>query len=174
MNMKIISCSLEYASQILDIFNDAILNSTALYDYKPWTMETMKVWFATKEQHNFPVVGIVDNENRLLGFASYGQFRLRPAYKYTIENSVYVHRDHRGKGLGKILLQEIISHAIAQEYHVIVGVIDATNEVSIALHRQLGFEDVGTFKQVGFKFDKWLDARFMQLILPTPQQPIGE
>ena len=106
--MKITACSSEYASQILDIFNDAILNTTALYDYKPWTMETMKVWFATKEQHNFPVIGIVDDENRLLGFGSYGQFRLRPAYKYTIENSVYVHRDHRGKGLGKLLLQEII------------------------------------------------------------------
>ena len=172
--MKIIACSSEYASQILDIFNDAILNTTALYDYKPWTMETMKVWFATKEQHNFPVIGIVNDENRLMGFGSYGQFRLRPAYKYTVENSVYVHPDHRGKGLGKLLLQEIIKHAIAQDYHAIIGVIDATNKVSIGLHRQLGFEEVGTFKQVGFKFDQWLDAVFMQLILPTPQHPVGE
>jgi len=170
--MKIISCTPEYAPQILDIFNDAILNTTALYDYKPWTLDTMKAWFETKTQYNFPVIGIVDDENRLMGFGSYGTFRVRPAYKYTIENSLYVHKDHRGKGLGKILLQEIIRHATAQNYHCIIGVIDAANEVSINLHKKSGFEEVGTFKQVGFKFGKWLDAVFLQLILPTPENPL--
>lgn len=169
--MKIISCTPEYAPQILDIFNDAILNTTALYDYKPWTLETMKTWFETKAQHNFPVIGIVDDENRLMGFGSYGTFRVRPAYKYTIENSLYVDKDHRGKGLGKMLLQEIIRHATAQNYHCIIGVIDAANEVSIELHKKFGFEEVGTFKQVGFKFGKWLDAVFMQFMLPTPEKP---
>ena len=169
--MKIIKCTPEYASQILDIFNDAILNSTALYDYKPWTMDTMKVWFETKAQHNFPVIGIVDDEGVLMGFGSYGQFRMRPAYKYTIENSLYVHRDHRGKGLGKILLNEIISHATSQNFHSIIAVIDASNEISLDLHRKAGFTQVGVFREVGYKFGRWLDAAFLQLNLDTPAMP---
>lgn len=169
--MKIIKCTPEYASQILDIFNDAILNSTALYDYKPWTMDTMKVWFETKAQHNFPVIGIVDDEGVLMGFGSYGQFRMRPAYKYTIENSLYVHRDHRGKGLGKILLNEIISHATSQNFHSIIAVIDASNEISLDLHRKAGFTQVGVFREVGYKFGRWLDAAFLQLNLETPEMP---
>lgn len=169
--MKIIKCTPEYASQILDIFNDAILNSTALYDYKPWTMDTMKVWFETKAQHNFPVIGIVDDEGVLMGFGSYGQFRMRPAYKYTIENSLYVHRDHRGEGLGKILLNEIISHATSQNFHSIIAVIDASNEISLDLHRKAGFTQVGVFREVGYKFGRWLDAAFLQLNLETPEMP---
>lgn len=169
--MKIIKCTPEYASQILDIFNDAILNSTALYDYKPWTMDTMKVWFETKAQHNFPVIGIVDDEGVLMGFGSYGQFRMRPAYKYTIENSLYVHRDHRGKGLGKILLNEIISHATSQNFHSVIAVIDASNEISLDLHRKAGFTQVGVFREVGYKFGRWLDAAFLQLNLDTPATP---
>ncbi len=169
--MTIIDCNEEYASQILDIFNDAILNTTALYDYTPWTMETMRVWFETKRKHNFPVIGVIDEAGCLMGFGSYGQFRMRPAYKYTIENSVYVHRDFRGRGLGKILLQEIIKNAKTQNYHCIIGVIDASNEISIGLHQSYGFENVGTFKEVGYKFGKWLDAAFLQLTLETPEQP---
>lgn len=172
--MKVILCNRSYANQILAIFNEAILNSTALYDYKPWTMETMEVWFRTKEEHDFPIIGIIADNNQLMGFGSYGSFRIRPAYKYSIENSLYVHKDFRGRGLGKLLLQEIIKNATAQNYHCIVGVIDAANETSIALHRKFGFESVGTFKQVGFKFDKWLDATFMQLTLPTPANPTSD
>ncbi len=170
--MHLINCSEEYASQILEIFNDAILNSTALYDYKPWTMNTMRLWFETKRQHNFPVIGLLNDSGTLMGFASYGQFRIRPAYKYTIENSLYVHRNFRGQGLGKILLTQLIENAKAQQYHCIVGVIDAENAVSIGLHEKFGFKNVGTFKEVGYKFGKWLDATFMQLNLPTPENPI--
>lgn len=170
--MQLINCTEAHATEILDIFNDAILNTTALYDYKPWTMDTMRVWFDTKRQHNFPVIGIINDEGRLMGFGSYGQFRIRPAYKYTIENSLYVHRDFRGQGLGKILLSEIIKHAINQQFHCIVGVIDAANDISIHLHESFGFEQIGTFKEVGFKFGKWLNAAFLQLTLSTPEEPI--
>ncbi len=170
--MKIIQCTPVFSSQILEIFNDAILNTTALYDYKPWTMETMKVWFETKAQNDFPVIGILDEDNRLMGFGSYGTFRIRPAYKYTIENSLYVHKDFRGKGLGKILLGEIIKNATQQNFHCIVGVIDASNEISIQLHKSFGFELSGRIKQVGYKFGRWLDADFYQLILPVPEYPV--
>jgi len=169
--MKIITLTREYANEVLDIFNDAILNSTALYDYKVWTEDIIESWFETKKQNNFPIIGLVDDDNNLLGFGSYGTFRIRPAYKYTIENSLYVHKDHRGKGYGKILLNEIIKNATSQNYHCIIGVIDSANKVSVELHKSFGFELSGTFKQVGYKFGKWLDADFYQLILPTPLEP---
>ena len=171
-NLKIVFLTQEYATQILEIFNDAILNSAALYDYNPWTPDTMKSWFELKKEHNFPVIGIVDNKKRLLGFGTYGVFRIRPAYKYTIENSLYVHKDFRGKGLGKILLDEIIKNAILQNYHCIVGVIDSSNITSISLHKSFGFRFSGRIEQVGYKFNRWLDADFYQLILKTPELPV--
>jgi len=171
-NFNTITLNQEYAPQILEIFNDAILNSAALYDYNPWTLDTMKSWFEMKTEHNFPVIGIVDQEKRLLGFGTYGVFRIRPAYKYTVENSLYVHKDFRGKGLGKILLDEIIKNAISQNYHCIVGVIDSSNTTSISLHKSFGFRFSGRIEQVGYKFNRWLDADFYQLILKTPENPI--
>jgi len=89
-----------HAPAILAIFNEAIVNSTALYDYQPRPLESMKTWFDTKQQGNFPVIGLEDSQGQLLAFGSYGTFRAWPAYKYTAEHSVYVHRDHRGRGLG--------------------------------------------------------------------------
>jgi phosphinothricin acetyltransferase len=82
-----------------------------------------------------------------------------------------VHKDHRGKGYGKFLLSEIIKNATTQNYHCVIGVIDSANKVSVELHKSFGFEWSGTIKQVGFKFGKWLDADFYQLILPTPVEP---
>lgn len=170
--MNIIHLTQEYSIQILEIFNDAILNTTSLYDYNPWTMDTMKSWFEMKKEHNFPVIGIVDKKNRLLGFGTYSAFRIRPAYKYTVENSLYVHKEFRGKGLGKILLDEIIKNAVSQNYHCIVGVIDSSNTTSISLHKSFGFNFSGRIEQVGYKFNCWLDVDFYQLILKTPEHPI--
>jgi L-amino acid N-acyltransferase len=157
--------------EILDIFNDAILNSTALYDYKTRSMDTMQVWYNDKIVHNCPMVGAFDDAGALLGFATYGLFRVRPAYKYTVEHSVYVRADKRGLGLGKALLREIIGKAVKQDFHVMVGVIDASNDVSIHLHEKEGFVLTGVMKEVGYKFEKWLDAAFYQLVLPTPKIP---
>jgi L-amino acid N-acyltransferase YncA len=166
-------CTYErHAAAILDILNDAILTSTALYDYRPRPIESMAAWFKTKEAGRFPVLGVEDEGAQLLGFATYGTFRAWPAYKYAVEHSVYVHRDHRGKGLGLLLMKRIIESAIDQQYHVMVAGIDVTNAASIALHEKLGFEHAGTIRQVGFKFGRWLDLAFYQLTLPTPSQPV--
>ena len=108
---------------------------------------------------------------RSVGVASYGSFRAWPAYKYSVEHSVYVHKDHRGKGIGIALMQRLIAAAIEQQYHVMVGGIDVSNAGSIALHEKLGFVHAGTIKQAGFKFGRWLDLAFYQLILPTPDVP---
>jgi L-amino acid N-acyltransferase len=171
--MKITKSNFETHGQaILDIFNEAILNSTALYEYKPRTLQTMEAWFASKAAGSFPVIAAIDDDGTFLGFASYGPFRAFPAFKYSMEHSVYVDASHRGRGVGKVLLQEIIRLAQQNQLHVLVGGIDAANEGSIALHKQLGFEHSGTIKQSGFKFGRWLDLAFYQLILPTPSEPI--
>lgn len=162
----------EHADAILAILNEAIVNSTALYDYVPRPPEAMKAWFATKRANGFPVVGAVNDSGTLIGFASYGTFRAFPAYKYTVEHSVYVHHEHRGQGLGKVLIGELIRRARAANLHALVGCIDAGNAGSIALHKSLGFAHAGTFPQVGFKFGRWLDAAFYQLLLDTPASPV--
>lgn len=171
--MKLIDCNFEqHAAAILDIFNDAIANSTALYEYKPRTMETMRTWFATKQANRFPVIGAVDESGALIGFASYGTFRAFPANKYTVEHSVYVQKDQRGKGVSVTLMKAIIERARAAELHTLIGGIDAANAVSIALHEKLGFTHAGTIKHAAFKFGRWLDLAFYQLILDTPSDPV--
>ena len=132
----------------------------------------MVSWFKAKGNGNFPVIGVESLEGQLLGFASYGTFRAWPAYKYSVEHSVYVHKDHRGKGIGRLLMKELIAAAQDQGYHVLIGGIEATNAGSIALHESLGFERVGRLPQVGFKFGRWLDLAFYQLLFDTPLQPV--
>ncbi|MBE9155985.1 N-acetyltransferase [Nodosilinea sp. LEGE 06152] len=171
--MRYIHCTYDmHAPAILNILNEAIVNSTALYDYQPRTLESMVSWFKTKDAGSYPVIGVHDDSNQLLGFASYGAFRSWPAYKYTIEHSVYIHKEHRGKGLGMALMQRLIEEARSQQYHVIVGGIDATNLASISLHEKLGFSHAGTIKHVGFKFNRWLDLAFYQLVIDTPAEPV--
>jgi L-amino acid N-acyltransferase len=170
--MNTIHCDESYSEQILAILNDAILNSTALYDYRPRPLDSMTAWFATKRNGSYPVIGAVSESGELLGFASYGVFRGWSAYKYSVEHSVYVATPHRGKGIGKQLLQRIIDEAGTQNYHVLVGGIDSQNAVSIALHQALGFQHAGTIRQVGFEFGRWLDLDLYQMILKTPLEPI--
>jgi L-amino acid N-acyltransferase YncA len=171
--MTLVSCTYDaHAAAILAIFNDAITNSTALYEYKPRTMETMKAWFATKEANRFPVIGAVDESGSLMGFASYGTFRAFPANKYTVEHSVYVEKSHRGKGVSVALLQAVIAKAREANLHTLIGGIDAANDVSIGLHKKMGFEHAGTIRHAAFKFGRWLDLAFYQLILDTPANPV--
>jgi phosphinothricin acetyltransferase len=171
--MKLIDCShAAHAAAILDIFNDAIVNSTALYDYRPRAPASMVGWFGAKEAGNFPVIGAIDDSGALWGFASYGTFRAWPAYKYTVEHSVYVQRDRRGRGVGRALLQALVDRATAQQLHVMVGGIDLGNAASIRLHEALGFTHAGTIRQAGFKFGRWLDLAFYQRLLDTPHAPV--
>lgn len=172
-HLSLVSCSYErHASAILEIFNDAILTSTALYDYEPRRPESMVGWFEAKRSGHFPVIGIENAEGRLLGFGSYGAFRAWPAYKYTVEHSLYIHKDHRGKGLGRTLLGALIAAAHDNGKHAMIGGIDAANIGSITLHQQFGFQHVGTLPEVGFKFGRWLDLAFYQLRLETPAEPV--
>jgi L-amino acid N-acyltransferase len=172
--MKVVACTRHHAPEILAIYNEAIANTTALWDYKPRTLAMMDAWFDAKERGDYPVIGVVDDSDAgaLMGFGTYGIFRERPAYKYSVEHSVYVAPPFRGRGVGRTLLREVIAAATAQDYHVLVGGIDAGNAVSITLHEKFGFTHAGTIKQAGFKFGRWLDLAFYQLILKTPAQPV--
>ena len=169
--MKIISCTKDHAQAILDILNEAIVNSTALYDYVPRGPETMNSWFDIKIKNNFPVIGLINEEGQLVAFGSYGTFRAWPAYKYSVEHSLYVHKDHRGKGYGKIILQQLIQDAKDKGYHNLIAGIDSENITSKKLHEASGFVFSGRIKHAGYKFSKWLDLDFYQLLLPTPAHP---
>ncbi|MBI4804853.1 MAG: N-acetyltransferase [Desulfovibrio sp.] len=160
-----------HADKVLEILNEAILNSTALYDYEPRPPQSMVGWFDAKRTGGFPVIGAEDESGALLGFASYGTFRAWPAYKYTVEHSVYVHQGHRGRGVGRALMLKLIQAARSSDVHAMIGGIDATNAGSIALHEKVGFRHAGTLPQVGFKFGRWLDLAFYQLLLDTPENP---
>lgn len=158
---------------MLEIYNDVIVNTTAVYDYKPHTLEMRRQWFRIKEAQGFPVFVATEN-GKVVGFSSIGPFRAWAAYKYSVENSVYVAAEQRGKGIGKMLIAPLIEAAKQLNMHTIIAGIDATNEASIILHRKLGFKEVAQFKEVGFKFGRWLDLTFMQLLLTTPEQPVEE
>ena len=172
MELRLIECDRTRGAEILAILNEAIANSTALYDYRPRTMAMMDAWFDGKTKGHYPVIGAVDESGRLLGFATYGMFRERPAYKYTVEHSVYVDRECRGHGIGRRLLAALIERAKLQEYHVLIGGIDADNAVSIELHKKFGFTFCGEIREAGFKFGRWLHLVFYQLILDTPARPV--
>ena len=165
--MNFIACTLaEHGDAILAIFNEAIATSTALYDYQPRTRDSMTAWFAAKAADNYPVIGAVDEDGTLQGFASYGPFRAFPAYKYTVEHSVYVRGDSRGTGTGKRLLKALIDRASFNGIHVMIAGIEAENAASIKLHEKLGFRVVGRFSEVGIKFGRWLDLTCMELKVP--------
>jgi len=170
--MDVIRCDRSLAGPMLAILNEVIVNSTAIYDYKPRTPDMMQAWWDAKEKGSYPVVGVVDDAGTLLGFATYGPFRNWPAYKYSVEHSIYVERSQRGKGLGRVLLGAIIEAAKEQQYHVMIGGIDSANAGSIALHEKFGFTKCAEIRQAGYKFGRWLDLVFYQLVLPTPGMPV--
>lgn len=156
--------------QLLEIYNDIILNTTAVYQYQVHTLEMRQEWFALKQQQGFPVF-VAEENGYVAGFSTIGTFRQWQAYKYSVENSVYVAADKRGKGIGRLLLQPLIDASIQMDMHTIIAGIDATNAASLYLHKKFGFEEAAHFKQVGYKFNRWLDLKFLQLILKTPLHP---
>ena len=149
---------------ILDIINYNILHSTALYDYNIRTYEQQKAILDDKLSKNFPVI-VAEADGQVVGFGMYSEFRFREAYKFTVEHSVYVANDYHGKGIGNLLLAELIALAKVQKLHTMIAVIDAENQGSVSFHEKFGFKTVGIIKESGYKFNRWLHSVFMQLIL---------
>ena len=149
---------------ILEIVNYNIMHTTAVYDYEPKTLNDIKHWFIEKQQAGWPVL-VAEEDGIFLGYATYGTFRVKAAYQYTVEHSVYVSPALTGKGIGKKLLCRLIELAKEQELHSMIGCIDADNKASILFHQRLGFTTAGVLKEVGYKFNRWLDLQFMELLL---------
>lgn len=150
--------------EVLDIYNDIILHTTAVYEYMPHTMEMRRQWYETKMRDHYPVF-VAEEDGVLAGFSSFGPFRAWAAYQYSVENSVYVAAERRGNGIGRMLVPPLIQAARERGMHVMIAGIDASNEASQRLHRSFGFKEVAHFEQVGHKFGRWLDLKFLQLIL---------
>ncbi|MFI0492111.1 GNAT family N-acetyltransferase [Flavobacterium sp.] len=164
MNIKIRAYKTEDTQAILDILNYNILHSTSLYDYDIRSYEQQKTILEDKLNKGFPVI-VAELNGEVAGFGMYSEFRLREAYKFTVEHSVYINKNFQGKGIGKLVLQELIHLARKQKIHTMIAVIDSENEKSVEFHEKFGFETIGIFKECGFKFDRWLNTVFMQLIL---------
>ena len=164
MNIRVRNARLDDLEAILEIVNYNILNTTSIYDYEPRTLDLQKTIFDDKNKDGFPLI-VAEINNEIAGFGTYGTFRFKEGYKFTVEHSVYVSVNHQGKGFGKLLLAELIELAKKQKRHTMIAVIDTENQSSVEFHKQFGFETVGVIKESAFKFDKWLDTVFMQLIL---------
>ena len=168
----VIECTAAHLPAIRAIYNDAIVNSTALYEYAPRSEETMREWLVVRQRDGIPVLGIEWEPGVLAGFATWGPFRPRAAYKYSVEHSVYVDERFRCQGIGRQLLEAIVATARRLDLHVMIAGIDASNVVSIALHSSLGFRCCGLVREAGFKFGRWLDLELWQLVLDTPAEPV--
>jgi L-amino acid N-acyltransferase len=149
---------------VLEIYNHVIATTTAVYSEELVTLENRVQWWQARIALHYPVlVGVEDDE--VLGFASFGDFRPWPCYSHTVEHSVHVRADARNRGIGTALVKALFPRATALGKHIMIGGIDAQNAASISLHRKLGFEPVGHLREVGRKFDRWLDLVFVQRAL---------
>jgi len=162
-NVAIRSAVLADCAVISDIYNHYVLNDTCTYQEVPDLIEDRAKWFRHHgPQH--PVI-VAEAGGRVVGWASLSPYHPRTAYRFTVENSIYLHPDWRRRGIGRLLLQELIDSAKALGYRAIIAVISSEQTGSITIHENFGFVEVGRFKKIGFKFSKWLDVVYLQLDL---------
>jgi phosphinothricin acetyltransferase len=165
------TATLDDCVAISAIFNDALLNTTSVYAYEPETVADRQRWLAEKQNAGFPVL-VDERDDQVVGFATFGPFRLRPAYRYTAEHSLYVDVAWRNQGIGEGLLLAIIDEAKRYGIKTLVGGIDSANTDSRRFHTKHGFVYQGTIPQAGYKFGRWLDLCFYTLSLPGPKHPV--
>jgi phosphinothricin acetyltransferase len=152
---------------INDIYNHYVHHSTCTYQEESESIESRRAWF-NRHGENHPVT-VATIDGRVVGWGSLSPYHARSAYRFTLENSVYVHPDFQRRGIGSDILKDLIDRAGALGYRVIIAAIDGDQPASIALHAKFGFVHVGHFKQVGFKFDRWLGVIYMELLLQNDQ-----
>jgi phosphinothricin acetyltransferase len=149
---------------ILEIYNHAVAETTAIWNETLVDLDNRKAWFELRQSRGFPIL-VAEIDGRIAGYASYGDWRAFDGFRQSVEHSVYVEKDFYGRGLGKALMTALIERAKAGQIHVMVAAIEAGNTGSIALHKSLGFRLVGTHHEVGQKFGRWLDLTMMELKL---------
>ena len=157
---------------MLEIYNDVVAASTAIYRDDPMPLADYRAWFRTRTAQDYPVLIAADGAS-VFGLGSFGDFRAWPGYRFTVEHSVHVRADQRGRGLGSQLVRALIDRAIQRGKHIMIAGVDAENAASLRFHARLGFERVAHFREVGFKFGRWLDLVFLQRTLDTlaPRDP---
>jgi len=153
------------AAAILGIYNREVLESTATFDLVPRTLEQQQEWLAARSGVFSAVVAVEPTTRQVIGFAALSPYKERAAYSTTVENSVYVHRDHGGRGVGTALMHHLITIATDSGFHSIIARIEAGGTASRALHASVGFELVGIEREVGRKFGRWLSVAVMQRLL---------
>lgn len=153
---------------IAEIYNQEVLTGTATFDTDPRTLDEIRAWLLGRGER-YPSLVATDGE-QIVGFAALYPWSPRKGYEDTAENTVYVHRDHRGRGLGKVLLPAVLAAGREAGLHSVIARVESSNEASLRLHREAGFKKVGTLKEVGKKFGRLLDVDLMQLIFNTKWQ----
>lgn len=147
--------------EILAIHNDVVATTTAIYEERASTLDERRAWYEDRRRRGLPVL-VADSGGQVVGFSSFGEWRSRWGYRFTVEHTVHVRADRRRQGFGRALIEALFPRAAALGMHVMVAQIDSEATASCRLHERLGFEAVGTFRQVARKFDRWLDLVAMQ------------
>lgn len=162
--MIVRDATLEDAEAIRAIYNDAVLNTTAVFDYTAREPQAQRDWLQMKAGQNLPVL-VAEDGGIVLGYCSYGPFRPWPAYLYTVENAIYIAPQSRGKGIDTLLLQPLLQIAKERGLRTMIAGITADNAASLRLHEKLGYAQAGLIREAGWKFDRWLDLVFLQRML---------
>jgi L-amino acid N-acyltransferase len=149
---------------VLGIYNEVIANTTAVYSEAPVTLADRKQWWQARLALGYPLL-VAEHGGQSVAFAAFGDFRAWPCYRYTVEHSVHVHAAFRGRGVGSGLIAELLLRAAALGKHMMIAGIDADNSGSITVHERLGFARCAHFREVGYKFGRWLDLVFMQKLI---------
>lgn len=147
---------------ILDIYNDAVANTTAIWNDTLVDLANREDWFSTRRARGFPVL-VAEQNGVIAGYAAYGDWRAFEGFRHTVEHSVYVEKDHRGGGIGRLLMQALVAKAREGGVHVMIACVETGNQASIRLHQSLGFRVAGQFSEVGTKFGRWLDLTCLEL-----------
>jgi L-amino acid N-acyltransferase len=162
--MEIRDAGVDDLPGLLGIYNEVIATSTAIYTEQPATLDDRITWWNARVAQGYPVLVAADRTG-VIGFASFGDFRSWPGYRFTVEHSVHVRADRRGGGVGTALMGVLLARAAALGKHVMIAGVDADNQASLRFHERLGSSRVAHFSQVGFKFERWLDLIFLQCLL---------
>lgn len=159
--------------QVTAIYNEVLTHSTAIYNDRPATVDERVSWWRSRVAQGFPVI-VASDDTRITGFATFGDFRAWPGYRFTVEGTVHIHADVRGQGVGTRLLKEILARASAMGKHVMIAGVDSENAASLRFLERFGFERAGHLREVGYKFDRFLDLVFLQYWLSAATRPTGE